>query len=88
MLSVMLILSFGACSKVEDANVATDAPADEASTSYDNLAIACELTSEEYGIGFRKGSDLTAEVDKIMDELKADGTLDKLAEKYSLTLAF
>ena len=57
-------------------------------TSYAELATALELTTEEYGIAFRKGSDLTAEVDAIMDELKADGTLDKLAEKYSLTLAF
>ena len=57
-------------------------------TSYADLAPGMELTTEEYGIAFRKGSDLTAEVDAIMDSLKADGTLDKLAEKYQLTLAF
>lgn len=51
------------------------------------LAIACELTSEEYGIGFRKGSDLTAAVNGYIDELKADGTLPALAEKYELTLS-
>lgn len=51
------------------------------------LAIACELTSEEYGIGFRKGSDLTAVVNGYIDELKEDGTLPALAEKYELTLA-
>ena len=56
-------------------------------TSYADLAIAMELTTEEYGIAFRKGSDLTAEVDALIDELKADGTLDALAEKYELTLA-
>ena len=56
-------------------------------TSYASLAAGIALTSEEYGIGFRKDSDLTAEVNKIMDELMADGILTALAEKYSLTLA-
>ncbi len=59
----------------------------ETKTSYDNLTVACELTSEEYGIAFRKGSDLTAKVNELMDELTTDGTLPKLAEKYNLTLA-
>ncbi len=54
---------------------------------YDKLGYSLELTTEEYGIGFRKGSDLTEKVNKVIDELKADGTLDKLAEKYSLNLA-
>ena len=52
-----------------------------------SLAIACELTSEEYGIGFRKGSDLTEAVNGYIAELKEDGTLDSLAEEYQLTLA-
>lgn len=43
-----------------------------------------ELADELYAIGFRKGSDLTAEVNKIIDELVADGSLKKLAEKYDL----
>ena len=55
-------------------------------TGYPELAIANELSSEEYGIGFRKDSDLTETVNGIMAELMADGTLDVLAEKYSLTL--
>ena len=55
-------------------------------TGYPDLAIASELSSEEYGIGFRKDSDMTAKVNEIMDELMADGTLDALSEKYSLTL--
>lgn len=44
-------------------------------------------TSEEYGIGFRKDSDLTEKVNGIIDELNNDGTLPALAEKYELTLA-
>ena len=57
-------------------------------TSYEALGFSLELTTEEYGIGFRKGSDLTAKVDAIIDELNADGTLPALAEKYELNLAF
>lgn len=56
-------------------------------SSYASLASSMELTSEEYGIGFRKGSDLTEKVNSVMDELKQDGTLGKLAEKYELSLA-
>ena len=55
-------------------------------TSYSNLIQAEKLAEEEYGIACRKGSDLVAEINKITDELKADGTMDKLAEKYNLTL--
>ena len=51
------------------------------------LAIACELTSEEYGIGFRKGSDLTATVNGYIEELAAAGTLDELATEYNLALS-
>ncbi len=58
-------------------------------TDYADMAIAIQLTDEEYGIACRKGSSLTAEINKIMDELKADGTLDALADKYTkVELAF
>ncbi len=57
-------------------------------TSYAALTSVCELTTEEYGIAFRKESDLTEKVNAIMDELKADGTLVDIAKKYNLTLAF
>ena len=56
-------------------------------TSYESLTAVMELTSEEYGIAFRQGSDITEKVNSILDDLKADGTLDELAEKYELTLA-
>ena len=55
-------------------------------TSYSDLVQVCSLNEEEYGIAFRKGSDMTAEVNKIMAEMKQDGTLDTLAKKYGLTL--
>ena len=56
-------------------------------TSYDDLAPGISLTSEEYGIAFRKDSDITAKVNEIMAKLIADGTLQALADKYQLTLA-
>ncbi len=56
-------------------------------TSYAELGYAVKLTSEEYGIAFRKDSDLTAKVNELMAAMKADGTLQALADKYSLTLA-
>ncbi len=55
-------------------------------TSYANLKSGVSLTSEKYVIGFRKGSDAAVKVNEIMAEMMKDGTLDKLAEKYSLTL--
>jgi polar amino acid transport system substrate-binding protein len=55
-------------------------------TSYADLAMGLALTEEQYGIGFRKGSDVTAKVNEIMKKFMADGTLDALAEKYQLTL--
>ena len=56
-------------------------------TSYADLAPGMSLTSEEYGIGFRKDSDVTAKVNELMAAWKADGTLQALADKYNLTLA-
>ena len=38
-------------------------------------------------MAFRKGSDVAEAVNAAFDELKADGTMQKLADKYSLTLA-
>ena len=57
-----------------------------AGTSYADLGYKVELNEEEYGIAFRKGSDMVAKVNEIMAEMMQDGTLDALAEKYGLTL--
>ena len=56
-------------------------------TDYANLAIKDELNAEEYGVAFRKGSDTADAVNAAFDELKADGTMQALADKYSLALA-
>ena len=58
-----------------------------AGTDYENLVIVDKLDFEEYGIAFRKGSDLCDKVNAILDELLADGTLAALAAKYDLVLA-
>ena len=44
-----------------------------------------QLSVEEYGIGFRKGSNLTEKVNEAMASLIEDGTLGALAEKYDLS---
>ena len=56
-------------------------------TDYANLTIKDELNVEEYGVAFRKGSDVAEAVNTAFDELKEDGTMQTLADKYSLTLA-
>ena len=56
-------------------------------TDYANLAIKDELNAEEYGVAFRKGSDAADAVNAAFDELKADCTMQTLADKYSLALA-
>ena len=58
-----------------------------AGTDYASLKIVDELNAEEYGVAFRKGSDAVAAVDAAFDELKADGTMQDLADKYDLALA-
>lgn len=50
----------------------------------DLVVIDNEYPGEEYGAAFRKGSDVTAEVDKAIKELKAEGKLDEMAAKYDL----
>ena len=53
---------------------------------YADLVILDELSSdvEYYAIGFKKGSELTAQVNAQLEKLGADGTITKLAEKYGV----
>lgn len=55
-------------------------------TDYEDLVVVegKEFNPEEYGIAFRKGSDLAPEVDAIIAELMADGTMDEIGKKYKL----
>lgn len=55
-------------------------------TDYENLVIVDkDFASEEYGIAFRKGSNVTAEVNKTITEMMQDGSLIVIADKYGLT---
>ena len=56
-------------------------------TSYADLTYGISLTSEEYGVAFRKESDVTAKFNEFMAKCISDGSLQALAEKYNLTLA-
>ncbi len=59
-------------------------------TSYENLAIALNLNeargleSEEYGVGFRKGSDLVDAFNAFWAEKVEDGTVLEVATTYGL----
>ena len=57
-------------------------------TDYANLAIKDELNAEEYGVAFRKGSDAAEAVNAAFDELKADGTLQSIVDKYITCLLY
>ena len=56
-------------------------------TDYADLVVAAVFHKEEYGVAFRKGSNLAERFNAAMAELIEDGTLAALAEKYDLTLA-
>ena len=56
-------------------------------TSYENLTYTVGLNSEEYGVGFRKGSDLAEALDDFFDTCKEDGTLEQIANTYKVQAA-
>ena len=53
-------------------------------TSYPELVTGVELTSEEYGVGFRKESDLIGDFNDWWKEVYADGTVMACAETYGI----
>ena len=56
-------------------------------TGYDKLTYTVGLNSEEYGVGFRKDSDLVAELNKFFADSKADGSMEQCAETYKVQAA-
>ena len=56
-------------------------------TSYANLTYTVGLNSEEYGAGFRKGSDLAAALNDFMKAAYDDGTMMAIAETYGVQAA-
>jgi len=53
-------------------------------TSYPTLTHTEELTSEKYGVGCRKGSDLAAYINSVFAESYADGTMQEIATTYGV----
>ena len=56
-------------------------------TSYSDLTYTVSLNSEEYGVGFRKGSDLAEELNNFFAQSYEDGTMQACAEQYKVQAA-
>ena len=56
-------------------------------TGYADLIYTVGLNSEEYGVGFRKGSDLVAELNAYFVEAYAAGTMQECAATYGVDAA-
>ena len=56
-------------------------------TGYANLTYTIGLNDEEYGVGFRKGSDLTEELNNFFKSSYADGSMEQISEKYGVQAA-
>ena len=56
-------------------------------TGYADLTYTVGLNSEEYGVGFRKGSDLVAELNAYFVESYAAGTMQECATTYGVDAA-
>ncbi len=53
-------------------------------TSYENLTYTVRLNDEKYGVGFRKGSDLVAELNQFFKDCYSDGSMKEIADKYKI----
>ena len=71
-----------------DAVVIDNAPAQEFIAANPGLKILdTSYAEEDYAIGMAKNSPLEDAVNSVLEELKADGTMQALADKYDLALA-
>lgn len=53
-------------------------------TSYPELTHTEELTTEEYGVGCRKGSDLAAFINSVFTQTYVEGSMEETAAKYGV----
>ena len=53
-------------------------------TSYADLTATVSLSEEEFGVGFRKGSDLVKALNDFLVKAYADGSMMEIAEKYGV----
>lgn len=56
-------------------------------TSYEDLTYTVALNSEEYGVGFRKGSELAQKLNEYFAAAYADGSMMAAAETYGVQAA-
>ena len=56
-------------------------------TGYADLTYTISLNDEEYGVGFRKGSDLAAALNDYFKKSMEDGSMKKCAETYKVQAA-
>ena len=56
-------------------------------TSYANLTSTISLNSEEYGVGFRKGSDLAEALNAFFQTAYESGQMTEIAERYNIAEA-
>ncbi len=53
-------------------------------TGYADLTYTAKLTTEEYGVGFRKESNIVDEFNKFLEESVSNGKLKEVATKYKI----
>ncbi len=53
-------------------------------TSYADLTYTVSLNEEQYGVGFRKGSDLAAALNEFFKKAYKDGTMQQIADTYKI----
>ena len=53
-------------------------------TGYEDLTYTIGLNSEEYGVGFRNGSDIVEELNTFFKESYEDGSMMEIADKYGV----
>ncbi len=53
-------------------------------TSYPDMIYTDALTTEEYGVGCRKGSDLASYINAVFAESYADGSMQEIATQYGV----
>lgn len=56
-------------------------------TSYETLTYTIGLNDEEYGVGFRQGSDLVELLNEFFVEIYENGTMEEIAETYGVQAA-
>ena len=77
-------LESGACDAVADDIGVAHYQLNSKNNTDDFVILNDNISSEQYGIGFKEGNtELRDQVQSTLDEMFKDGTVDKIADKYS-----